>query len=557
MLQELSIENFAIIEKLTTSFESGMTVLTGETGAGKSIIIDAVGLLTGGRGSVDFIRQGTPKCWLEGQFEVNQTPELSELLESLAIENPDNVLIVSREITTAGKNTCRVNGRLVNTTQLREIGRFLVDIQGQNEHQALLQSDQHLGMLDQFGGKELLIIKTKYQELFASYQTLLRQVRNKQANEKEFAQRMDMLTFQSAEIAEADLKVGEEDSLIEERQRLNNFHQIVSALNTTYSALSDGEPSALDSIGSAMSEMSEIENLDSEYSELSETVKSSYYQLQEAANQASRLVDSLEVDEDRINQVESRLDVIRQMKRKYGESEEAILAYWESIDLELKEGAQANLSGEELTQALAEKEAELRLVAEELSVIRRQVATRLESEILEELAGLYLEKALFEVRFTEVADFTVDGLETVEFYLTTNPGEPLKPLVKVASGGELSRILLALKAIFVKTQHITSIVFDEVDTGVSGRVAQGIANKIYQVSAGSQVLCISHLPQVAAMADCHLYISKEVVAGRTKTGLTQLSKEERVMEIARMLAGEEITELTKEHAKELLSLAHK
>lgn len=559
MLQELSIENFAIIAKLTVSFETGMTVLTGETGAGKSIIIDAVGLLTGGRGSTDFIRQGASKCVLEGQFTVENTPVLRDKLESLGVEISDDALIVSREITTNGKNTCRINGRLVNTNQLREVGRFLVDIQGQNDHQELLQGDKHLGLLDRFGGPELAAQKQAYLEEYQGYSALKKRVAYQQANEKELVQRIDMLRFQSAEIADAELTLGEEAQLLEERQRLVNFHQIVSALGTTYEALTEGETSAIDGVGVAMHEMTSIEGLDSDYLEISETIKSSYYQLQEAANQASRLVDTLAIDDNRLDDVEQRLDTIRQMKRKYGDTEEAVLDYWEAIDRELKETAEMGVSSEELSASLAAAESRLLAAGEALSTSRHLASERLSQEILEELGQLYLDKAAFEVVFksNDKGQYSESGLEDAEFYLTTNPGEPLKPLVKVASGGELSRILLALKTIFAKTEQITSIIFDEVDTGVSGRVAQGIANKIYGISRDSQVLCISHLPQVAAMADCHLQIAKRITDGRTETLVKDLTMDERVDEIARMLAGEEITDLTREHGRELLELAHK
>lgn len=559
MLQELSIKNFAIIAKLNVSFEEGMTVLTGETGAGKSIIIDAVGLLTGGRGSIDFIRQGSPKCVLEGQFNVNIGLELRSLLDDLGIPYEDDTLIVSREITTSGKNICRINSRLVNTNQLREIGRYLVDIQGQNDHQELLQPDRHLTLLDRFGGAELIELKEAYRVKHEAYKALLKRVKYQQENEKELAQRIDMLKFQTAEIAEADLSIGEEARLLEERQKLNNFHQIVSALNTTFEVLVEGERSPLDGVGYAMNEMESIETLDTEYAELSESVKSSYYQLQESANHARRLADTLEVDENRINEVEERLDIIRQMKRKYGETEADILDYWEAIDRELKASSDLGMSNEELEGALLVEEKQLFASGQALTAIRKKVASQLEKDILAELKELHLDKADFEVRFKPLTtgSYGETGLEDVEFYLTTNPGEPLKPLVKVASGGELSRIMLALKTIFTKTQQLTSIIFDEVDTGVSGRVAQGIANKIYDISRQSQVLCISHLPQVAAMADCHLHISKKIIDERTETFVNQLNEENRVAEVARMLAGEEITDLTREHARELLNLAHK
>ncbi|CAM3340670.1 DNA repair protein RecN [Vagococcus fessus] len=558
MLQELAIENFAIISELNVSFNEGMTVLTGETGAGKSIIIDAVGLLVGGRGSADYIRQGATKCLLEGQFFVKRNDKLSVLLDELAIEASDDTLILSREITQSGKNTCRVNGRLVNTAKLREIGSYLVDIHGQNEHQELMQADTHLGLLDHYGADSLSGVKADYQAVYERYQDVRKKLKNKQTTEKEFAQRMDMLEFQSQEIEAAELVVGEEETLLAERARLVNFHKVVSALKNTYEALAGGETSSLDGIGYAMNEMIEIESLDDDYLEISETVKNSYYQIQEASNSALRLVDNLEIDEGRIDEVEQRLDLIRQLKRKYGESEELILNYLEEITKEIRESQAFESKNEQLEAELKQYETDLTNLADQLTKLRKKAALELEKAILVELGGLYMDKTVFEVRFKETSgDYMAAGKDDVEFYITTNPGEPLKPLVKVVSGGELSRVMLALKTIFSKSQELTSIVFDEVDTGVSGRVAQGIANKIHQISSQSQVLCITHLPQVAAVADTQYFIEKVVNDERTTTSLRELSSEERVMEIARMLAGDEITDLTKEHARELLMLASK
>ncbi|WEG73849.1 DNA repair protein RecN [Vagococcus intermedius] len=559
MLQELAIENFAIISSLQVSFGEGMTTLTGETGAGKSIIIDAVGLLMGGRGSTDYIRQGATKCLLEGQFIVGKANKLPLLLEELSIDLTDGTVIISREINQSGKNVCRVNGRLVNTTVLREIGTYLVDIHGQNEHQELMQADHHLNLLDQYASDQLPNLKETYKQIYQSYKKTLKRVKNKQTNEKEFAQRLDMLTFQSQEIESADLRIGEESELKEERQRLANYHKVMAALNNTYDALSGGETSSLDGVGFAMNEMMDIENLATEYSDISETIKNSYYQLQEVANEALRCVDALEVDEGRLDEIETRLDVIRQLKRKYGESEEQILSYWQEINEELLASTQFEQQNEQLEKELATLETALIKAADELSLERKKVARKLEEAILKELAELYLEKTLFEVRFFESDNpiYQESGQDSVEFYITTNPGEPLKPLVKVASGGELSRVMLALKTIFSQLHGMTSIVFDEVDTGVSGRVAQAIANKIHQISQRSQVLCITHLPQVAAVADTQYYIEKNIVGERTETSLYLLTHDERVLEVGRMLAGDEITPLTIEHAKELLALAKK
>jgi len=559
MLQELSVKNFAIISALHLEFQMGMTVLTGETGAGKSIIIDAMGLLTGGRGSSDYIRQGAAKCTLEGLFTPPENPELTQLLDDLGIESQDEGLIIQRDITASGKNVCRVNGRIVTIANLRKMGEYLVDIHGQNEHQELMQSERHIHMLDDFGGQKLLAIKQQYQTLYGEYRLLEQKVRNRQKNEKEFAQRMDMLHFQSDEIAAANLLPGEEEQLMEERNKLSNFQKIADALAASYAAINEEENSSLDKIGFAMNELASVEMLDPEYKALADTVQNAYYLLQEASGDLSRQVDGLELNEDRLNEVELRLELIRQMKRKYGDSIETILAYYQEITQELADADFLEGRTGELEALLQEKQKAVIHQGLQLRKIRKQIAGQLQENILRELKELYMERTEFEVRFTKHTpeQLTENGLDDVEFYITTNPGEPLKPLVKVASGGELSRVMLALKTIFSKTQGITSIVFDEVDTGVSGRVAQAIADKIHQISQGSQVLCITHLPQVAAVADEQYFIAKEIVGERTETKVQVLTPDERIAEIARMLAGSEITKLTIEHAKELLNMAQK
>jgi DNA repair protein RecN (Recombination protein N) len=559
VLLELSIQNFAIISKLRLSFQGGMTVLTGETGAGKSIIIDAMSLLTGGRGSADYIRQGASKATLEGLFEMPNNEELFALFEELGIEVEEGTLLVQRDMSMSGKNVCRINGRMINIANLRRVGEFLVDIHGQHEHQELMNAERHLGMLDEFGGRVLAKVKAKYQVAYQDYLSVDSKVRKRQRNEKEFAQRIDMLQFQRDEITNAELLAGEEEALLEERNKLANYQKIVNALSDSYSALSSDGEDCLDHVGAAMNELSVIEDLDSEYKQISENVTNAYYLLQEVVSDLSRQIDSLELDENRLNEVEARLELIRGLKRKYGESVEAILAYYEEITKELADADFLEGKSGELEKVLKQKKELAWKNGLELRKMRHELSATLEEKILKELKELYMDKAQFEVRFMENEPYHLspDGLEDVEFYITSNPGEPLKPLVKVASGGEMSRVMLALKTIFSKTQGITSIVFDEVDTGVSGRVAQAIADKIYQISENSQVLCITHLPQVAARADYQYFIEKQVKNGRTETSVRVLNPKERVQEIARMLAGTEITKLAVEHAKELLNLAKK
>ena len=558
MLQELTIENFAIISKLRLSFHQGMTALTGETGAGKSIIIDAMGLLAGGRGSSDYIRQGAQKCTLEGLFQLPRQAEFLSFMEELGIETEEQSLIIQRDMSISGKNICRVNGRTVTLANLRKIGEFLVDIHGQNEHQELMQADKHLGLLDEFGNQSFKRDKKMYQKQYDAFRQLEQQVKKIQANEKMFVQRIDMLQFQQEEIEAAELQIGEEEQLIEERDKLSNYQKIVDGLAESYEALNAEGQSSIDGVGAALGQLQGIAHLDSEYSDILENVQNAYYLLQDSIGDISRQLDNLELDENRLEEVNHRLELIRQLKRKYGESIEAILAYQKEISQELADSNFSDGQMDGLLKKLTNQEHQVRELAENLHDQRVEIAKKLQKSILTELKELYMANTDFEVRFSSTDnELHRDGMDQVEFYITTNPGEPLKPLVKVASGGELSRVMLALKTIFSKKQGITSIVFDEVDTGVSGRVAQAIADKIYQVAQNSQVLCITHLPQVAAVANYQYYISKEVKKGRTETSVQQLSSKERVTEIARMLAGSEITDLTKKHAEELLNMAKK
>ncbi|QXN86397.1 DNA repair protein RecN [Tetragenococcus halophilus] len=558
MLLELSIENFAIIKQLHLTFHKGMTALTGETGAGKSIIIDAMGLLAGGRGSTDYIRQGKQKCVLEGLFELPKHSSFKVLLDDLGIDQRDELLIIQRDITSSGKSICRVNGRIVTLGNLKRIGAYLVDIQGQNEHQDLLQAEKHLQLVDSFGSQSFKDQLADYQKKYDAYRELEKRVRAIQENEQSYIQRIDMLNFQKKEIEEAGLQINEEEKLVEERDKLANFQKIVDAFAKSHEILAGESGNSLDGIGEAAQEIQEVAYLDKEYEQINENVQNAYYLLQDAAGEVSNILDQMELDEGRLEEVNARLEVIRQLKRKYGESIAAVLSYDEKISAELEQVDVTGNKLEEMQAALDQKHQNVWEIAESLHTQRKQIAQKLEKDILQELSDLYLENTQFEVRFfEEKKELNRNGLDQLEFYLTTNPGEPLKPLAKVASGGELSRMLLALKSIFSKAQEKTSIVFDEVDTGVSGRVAQAIAEKISGIAYGSQVLCITHLPQVAAAGDCQYLISKEVQSGRTKTTVQEIDTTERVQEIARMLSGAEITDLTMENAKEMLTQAGK
>lgn len=558
MLQELTIDNLAIIKHLTLDFASQMTVLTGETGAGKSIIIDAVGLLAGGRGSQEYIRRGEDKLSLQGQFAIPADPAMGNLLDSMGIDHEDGMLIISREIHRNGRNIIRVNGELINTTMLRKIGAHLVDIQGQNEHQRLMQPETHLGMLDQFAGAAVTPLLAKYQERYRDYVKLKAAVNKKQANEQQWAQRLDMLRYQVKEISAADLKPNEEDELTSERDRLEHFQQINNALQQAVATFNEGEAPVLDQIATVMDAINGIADFDDAYDQLSKSLNDAYYALQDVANEAGQQLDLLEFDDGRLAEIDQRLTTIGDLEHKYGDQVKDVLAYYDQIKAELDEMESAADSNSDLEQRLATAEGELKELGKQLSQVRQRAAHELAKRVHQQLTELYMAKADFEVHFANHSadEFTPTGIDTVEFYIRTNPGETMGPLAKIASGGELSRVMLALKTIFAQNEGVTSIIFDEVDTGVSGRVAQAIADKIKLIAAHSQVLCITHLPQVAAVAQHHFLIKKGVHDNRTTTRVTALTDPQRVDELARMLSGEKITALTREHAQELLEMAH-
>ncbi|WP_461239391.1 DNA repair protein RecN [Paucilactobacillus sp. N302-9] len=559
MLQELTIDNLAIIEHLELSFDSKMTVLTGETGAGKSIIIDAVGLLAGSRGSQEFIRKGSDRLKLQGQFLLSQNPKLINVLDELGIDHDEQTLIIQREIHRNGRNTIRINGTLVNATELKSVGSNLVDIQGQNEHQLLMQPEQHLTLLDEFAKDDIQTVKDDYFKQYDHYQKLKKTLTDKQQNEKQWAQRIDMFKFQVQEIEAANLVSGEEEQLNDQKQKLSHYQQIYTTLQNASTVLNgDENGSSIDGIADVMDQMSEISQYDKTFSHISESLTNAYYALQDVANEVSHEIDGLEFDENQLDEIETRLQTITDLKHKYGDSVEQILAYYDKIKAELDSMETFDENSANLEQQVNETEQKVIHDGQQLTTLRKKAAEKLAKQIHQQLKELYMDKAVFEVKFLPHEQaFFANGMDQVEFYIQTNPGESMGPLGKIASGGELSRVMLALKTIFAQSQNITSIIFDEVDTGVSGRVAQAMAEKISMISKHSQVLCITHLPQVAAIANHHMLITKQINDGRTTTDVTLLSTEARVKELARMLSGSTVTKLTLQHASELLEMAQK
>ncbi|MYY53064.1 DNA repair protein RecN [Ligilactobacillus salivarius] len=554
MLQELSIKDFAIIDEIQISFQPKMTVLTGETGAGKSIIIDALGLLAGGRGSTEFIRKGEKKAVIQGLFTLPREANTYNILEEYGIDSEDGQIILQRDLYRGGRNICRINGMMVNLATLRKVGETLIDIHGQNEHQELMKPENHIDLLDEYD-KKTSELRNQYQVVYQNYRKLKSSMEKKEADEKAWAQRLDMLNFQVKEIGEAGLKINEEDELVEEKNKLDNFQAIHDALELSYQILSGEKIDVVGNLGNAMNELSDVSDLSENLQEINTKISDAFYSLEDVARDISDELDSMEWNGERLNEIEERLELIHQLKRKYGDTIEDILHYHSRIVKELREMENAEQNSEKQERQLSEALEKVKELAIKLSKQRKKSAKKLEKMIHKQLSALYMDKAVFEVKFLNNSKLYSKGIDKVEFYIQTNPGEEMGPLAKIASGGELSRIMLALKTIFSQKMGVTSIIFDEVDTGVSGRVAQAIAEKISQISNNSQVLCITHLPQVAAIADNHYYISKSVNDGRTETSLEELDEKQKIREIARMLSGSEITELTLKHAEELIKMS--
>ena len=555
MLLEISIKNFAIIEAISLNFEKGMTVLTGETGAGKSIIIDAMNMMLGARATTDVIRHGAPKAEIEGLFSIENSHALQVIFDEQGIELGDEI-IIRREILQNGRSVSRVNGQMVNLSVLRSIGQYLVDIHGQHDQEELMRPQLHIQMLDGFGDADFLELKQAYQTNFDAYRKMRKQLLEIKKNQEEHKARIEMLEFQMAEIESAALQPGEDLKLNQERDKLLNHKNIADTLTNAYTMLDNEEFSSLANVRSAMNDMESLEEYDVEYREISTSLSESYYVLEDVTKRLEDIIESLDFDGNRLMQIESRLDLIHAITRKYGGNVDDVLMYFAKITEEYNLLTGNNLSSEDMEAELKQLEVSLVDLASKLASARHNLAQQLEIEIQQELKDLYMDKARFQVQFTK-GKFSREGNESVEFYISTNPGEDFKPLVKVASGGELSRLMLAIKSAFSRKEGKTSIVFDEVDTGVSGRVAQAIAQKIHKIGQNGQVLAISHLPQVIAIADYQFFIEKISNDHSTVSTVRLLTVEERVEEVAKMLAGENVTEAALSQARELLQSKEK
>lgn len=551
MLAELNIKNFAIIDSLNIAFEKGFNVLTGETGAGKSIIVDAVELVLGGRASSEMIRSGCDEAVVEASFEISDSKGLSKEIGEMGIE-ADGTLLIKRVVSASGKNKVFINGSMATLNMLSDIGDRLVDIHGQHEHQSLLKIERHIDILDEFAGLAPLV-----QEMARVYSELSRardELQSLNVSEIEKVKKLDLLKFQSDEIEKAALKEGEEEVLSGERKLISNAERLFDAGNTALELLYSQSGSALELVKKADSKIREIAILDESLKPTAESVNSVYASIEDAAMTLRDYVGKISFEPERLNEIEERLDLIGKLKRKYGNIVSEVLKYKEEVDKELYGIERA---GERITGL--EKESE-RLkakgfdIAETLSGKRKKAALELKKKVEEELSDLGMKKAVFEAKIERYNDISAKGFDNIEFLLSSNPGEAPKPLSKIASGGELSRIMLALKKVLAGPSGVPTMIFDEVDAGIGGGIAEVVGRKLKEVAEGRQVLCITHLPQIAAMADLHYAVSKHEEKGRTVAAVKRLEDSDRVDEVARMLGGVTITEATKRHAEEMLKV---
>ena len=551
MLRGLSIKNVAVIDKLGVDFHDGVTVLTGETGAGKSIIIDSINMILGERANKELVRYGTDKAVVQAVFDV---PEgIKDILAENDIDTEDGELIITRTLTADGKSTARVNGMAVTLSVLREISDNLINIHGQHDNQALLTPSRHVGFLDAYAAANEQ--KAKYKEILSKKRETEQRLAALRMDEQEKIQRIDLLEYQVNEIKKANLQKGEEDDLKEQRDIYANAEQITSAVGEAYSNLYGGDEaqSAYDGVSIAVNALSSISDLNPQLKSMYDSLSTIMYTMEDTAHEIKEFGDSIEYDEQELNDIEERLDMISRLKRKYGGSIESILKYLAKAEAELGDIKLSDEKTAELTDKLNEITKNLTSEGKKLTDLRKKAAAVLEKQIENALHELNMEKARFNVNVESGAEFYDNGMDRVEFLISANPGEPMKPLVKIASGGELSRVMLAIKSILADTDGVETLIFDEIDTGVSGKAAVSIAEKLRGIGKGKQVICIPHLPQLSAAADNHYLIEKDTGGEMASTTLTELDESGRERELARIIDGREVSDLALEHARQMLS----
>lgn len=550
MLRELTIENLAIIQKLDLEFDNRLVALTGETGAGKSIILNGINLLIGEKAFSEMIRDGEDYLLAQGVFEVNDT-QASTLIE-MGIEVEEGELIVQRRFEKNGKGKAFVNGRRVPLSSLKEIMGTLVDLVGQHSHQLLLDSKYHINLIDRFLPDEGLNLKKELEEIVHSYHKVHREIVNIEETKKEFRDKKELYEFQLQDIANIKLKENEDEELEEEYKKLFNAGKITENLGNTFMILKEGEINALSLLGSAKKNLEYISKFGKEYEELAEKAEKVYYDIVDLADLVDDALGDVESDDYRLNTIVDRLDKINSLKKKYGSSIKEVLEYQKELSEKLDKLDSSNFEEEKLKKELEKFSNLYNEKSELLSLERKKVAKSIEEMLQVELADLNMSAARFKVSFEKEERISKNGIDIIEFLIATNVGQDYKTLTKIASGGEVSRIMLALKAIFSKVDNIPILIFDEIDIGVGGETVRKIATKLKEIGSHAQVICITHSPQIAAKANQQFFIEKKVEENSTLTTVRELSEEERVREIGRMLAGDNISEIVLNHASELL-----
>ena len=553
MLNQLSIRNVAVIDKLDINLHDGVSVLTGETGAGKSIIIDSINMILGDRANKELVRYGTDKAVVQAVFDAPKS--VINILEENDIDVEDETVIITRQVTKEGKSVARINGMVVTLNILREISDRLINIHGQHDNQALLTPIRHITFLDAYADNEEYI--NRYKDILSKKREIEKKISSLEMDEQEKMQRIDLLEYQVNEIKKASLEKGEEDDLREQRDIYTNAEQITKSVNEAYMNLYEGDEiqSAYDGISIAVNEISQISDLNPQLKSIYDTLNEIMYSLEDTAHEIKEFGETVEFDEQTLNEIEERLDLISRLKRKYGNSIEEILEYLKKAESELNDIKLSDERTNELKEELKNITKELKEKGNVLTQRRENAAKVLEENIEKSLHELNMEKSKFKVNIENNGTFYDNGMDKVEFLISTNPGEPLKPLVKIASGGELSRVMLAIKSILADSDGVDTMIFDEIDTGVSGKAAMSIAKKLAVIAKNKQVICITHLPQLTAMADNHYLIQKNTDGELASTTLKELDEEGRELELARIIDGGEVTELALSHAKQMLENA--
>ncbi len=554
MLTEINIKDFALIDELHLTLPEGFSVLTGETGAGKSIIIDAISCVLGERIQGDIIRTGADSSLIQAVFDVSKLPAIQSRMTDLGIPVDEATLIISRELNKNGKSSCRVNGRVVTLSALRNLTEGLIDIHGQHEHQILLSPANHAICLDRWCGKEALELRSEISAVYTELRAVNSDLENLRNSAKERARMLDLYQFQLDEINAAKLEIGEDETLLAERNRLANAEKLYTSASLIYESLSGGDKNgALNALGAAIREVRQSAALDPELEPCLQNLETALYALEEAQSFIRNYRENIEFNPARLEVVDERLNLIKNLKRKYGDSIEEILAFAENLASQIQLVENSEERFEELEVKVRNLETKLSEACEKLSEIRKAAAKDFSSLVTGILKELAMPNASFEVAIAPTAPGP-GGADDIEFLISPNQGEPVKPLAKIASGGELSRIMLALKSIVAIEDRVPTIIFDEIDSGIGGRTALVIGEKLAELARNAQVLCVTHLPQIAGKASNQITVEKTTIDGRTVIKAHTLSVEDRINEIARMLGGDTTSTAVLTHAKEILNL---